>query len=323
MISVLMPVYNAEAFLQESVGSILSQTFTEFELLICDDGSTDNSYAVLSNIKDPRIRLFRNEQNLGNLKTCNFLISQAQGRYITLQDADDYSRADRLALQMELIRSQNLDMVGSYIDLVNLDGSVVRTLTYPLIDEEIRANLEKESVPPFCWATILFKREIYEQIDFFDERFNRINAADYDWIYRASEQSKMGNIDSPLYSYRLNPQGISKADNIINPLTLYSEDLARDLYKFRKNNKLIDDAAFFEERCTHYKSLFEYDKSRLFNKMVYRLAISEQRWVLMQQFFIILCAKSPFKYKRSALFAALIFIGIGYKGAQRIKALMK
>lgn len=321
VISVLMPVYNAGPFLRESVGSILNQSFTDLELLICDDASSDDSYEILSQIKDSRIKLFRNDTNQGNLKTCNFLITKATGKYIAIQDADDYSHDQRLALQVDALEQQGLDFVGSQMSLVSLTGKTVRTIQYPLTDQDIKTSLETQPTPPFCWATILFKRELYDRLGFFDPRFNRINAADYDWLYRASEGAKMANIDQVLYFYRLNPNGISKMDKVSNPLALYSEDLARELFLFRRLNKGADDTDFFEERCLHYRTLFEHDKSRFFSKTVYKLAISNERFTLMQQFFVILFGAGGFQYKWRALALALVFILIGYGGAQRLKSL--
>jgi len=322
VISVLMPVYNAEEFLSEAIHSILNQTFTDFELLICDDASKDGSYAALQAFNDPRIRLFQNEKNLGYLKTCNFLASQAQGEFITFQDADDYSRADRFALQMALIQSQNLDFVGSHAQLVKSADEVVRTLVYPLNDAQIKDWLAHKTTPPFCGAAIIFKRQLYEDIGLYDERFDRLGAEDYDWIYRAADQTKMGNVDEPLYAYRLNPESVSKVDTITNPLSLYSEDLAKDLYRFRRDHPAMSDVEFFEERRAQYLGAFEVDKSRLFSKTVYKLAIAGHRLTLIRQFFIILAAKGAFKYKKSALFMALVFIGLGYGGAQHLKALL-
>lgn len=321
VLSVLMPVYNASAFLQEAIDSVLKQTFTDFEFLICDDASKDNSYDLLLQIKDPRVRLFRNQENQGYLKTCNFLAAQATGDFITFQDADDYSRLDRFELQLQHMKKHDLDFVGSYAQLVKSEGVVVRELLYPLHDADIKKALADKSTPPFCGAAIVFKRTLYNEIGLYDERFSRLGAEDYDWIYRAAEKVKMGNVNTSLYFYRLNPESVSKADNITNPLSLYSEDLAKELYQFRKDNPSMDDKAFFNERCQYYRAQFDYDKSRFFSKTVYKLAIAGQRGTLIQQFFIILLARGGLKYKWRALAVALVFILIGYGGAQRLKAL--
>ncbi len=103
-VSVLMPVYNtAENILRESIESILQQSFSDFELLICDDGSFSSPEAVVVSFNDPRIKFLRNEKNLGVAKTRNRLMDAAQGEYIAWQDADDISLPERLEKQAEFL----------------------------------------------------------------------------------------------------------------------------------------------------------------------------------------------------------------------------
>ncbi len=100
-VTVLMPVYNAEKYLKTAIESILKQTFSDFELLIINDGSTDGSEEIIRSFNDKRIRLFNNEQNLGIIKTLNKGLNLAKGEYIIRMDADDISLPDRLELQVK------------------------------------------------------------------------------------------------------------------------------------------------------------------------------------------------------------------------------
>ena len=95
-VSVLMSVYNGERYLREAVESILNQTFTDFEFIIIDDGSTDSSRAILASFDDPRIVLLQNETNIGLTRSLNEGLSLARGKYIARQDADDASLLERL-----------------------------------------------------------------------------------------------------------------------------------------------------------------------------------------------------------------------------------
>jgi len=95
-ISVIMPVFNAEPYVLEAVKSILQQTFTDFELLIINDGSTDNSEKIIFSIKDCRIRYFRNAVNLGIIHSRNYGLQQARGKFVAMMDADDLSVPERL-----------------------------------------------------------------------------------------------------------------------------------------------------------------------------------------------------------------------------------
>ena len=100
-ITVLMPVYNGEKYLRESVDSILNQTFTDFELLIINDGSTDSSMEILNSYSDSRIRIVTNEVNLRLIKTLNKGIDLATGEYIARMDCDDIADPKRLEIQLQ------------------------------------------------------------------------------------------------------------------------------------------------------------------------------------------------------------------------------
>src|SRR5688572_15067752 len=100
-ISVLMAAYNAAPFIGEAIESILNQTYSNLELLIADDASTDNTVKLIRNFNDSRIKLYNNEKNIGHVKTHNKLMLLAEGDFVTFQDADDYSELSRLELQMK------------------------------------------------------------------------------------------------------------------------------------------------------------------------------------------------------------------------------
>ena len=102
-VTVLMPVYNAELFLSEAIESILRQTWSDFEYLIINDGSTDNSRKIISSFRDPRIRLVDNPSNLGLTKSLNKGLELAEGEYIARQDADDISHPKRLERQVQFL----------------------------------------------------------------------------------------------------------------------------------------------------------------------------------------------------------------------------
>ena len=106
-VSVIMPVYNGEEYLSEAIDSILTQTHSDFELILVDDGSQDDSYAIMRGYleRDERIRLFQLESNMGMADARNFGITQARGDYITTMDCDDISLPRRLQLQVEFLDS--------------------------------------------------------------------------------------------------------------------------------------------------------------------------------------------------------------------------
>lgn len=113
-ISVLMPVYNSEKYLNEAIESILNQTFVDFEFIIINDASNDNSENIIESYQDSRIKYFKNEKNLGVAKTLNKGLKLAQGKYIARMDSDDISLPERLYKQFKFMEVYNdIDVCGS------------------------------------------------------------------------------------------------------------------------------------------------------------------------------------------------------------------
>ena len=105
LVSVLLPVLNGEKYIQKAVFSILNQSYKELELLIIDDGSTDNSYQMCMKISDhdKRVKVFKNQNNLGLTKSLNLLINESSGKYLARQDSDDWSEETRLEKQLNYL----------------------------------------------------------------------------------------------------------------------------------------------------------------------------------------------------------------------------
>jgi len=126
-ISVVMPVYNSEKYLKESIGSILNQTFKDFELIIVDDCSTDNSLKIIKGYKDKRIKLFRNKKNLGTVRTRNIGLKKAKGKYIAVMDSDDMSFQSRLRIQLNYLEGNpHIFLVGGSAVYIYNDSKDVR-----------------------------------------------------------------------------------------------------------------------------------------------------------------------------------------------------
>ena len=123
-----MSVYNGSRYLQESVESILNQTFTDFEFIIIDDGSTDNTWEILTKYadQDQRIKLFKNEENIGLTKSLNKGLMLAQGEYVARQDADDISLPERFEKQVDFLHKQpKVILVSSNYEYIDSEGSLL------------------------------------------------------------------------------------------------------------------------------------------------------------------------------------------------------
>ncbi|MBC1564867.1 glycosyltransferase family 2 protein [Listeria booriae] len=122
MISIIMPAHNAEAHIQAAIDSVLAQSWTDFELLILDDCSTDQTVALVQAYTDPRIRLYMLEENLGAAGTRNYGIRQAKGRYIAFLDSDDCWKPKKLELQRAFMQENKAALSYTAYDVMSPDG---------------------------------------------------------------------------------------------------------------------------------------------------------------------------------------------------------
>lgn len=202
LISVIMPAFNVENYIDAAIQSILNQTYTNFELLICDDGSKDNTVEIIRSYNDCRIQLFRNPKNLGNLKTTNFLLSKCKGEYITIQDADDYSELNRFEILINTFnQNKHLGMIGSNYQAVSFDLTPLYCGNLPLDTLEISRICQKEVVP-MLYASIMVKQELVKKVGGFSSFFNKKGYADFDWMSRIQELTQVINVKEVLYNYR-------------------------------------------------------------------------------------------------------------------------
>lgn len=189
-ISVVMPVYNGEKYIKKTIESILSQTYSNFELLIIDDCGNDKSMEIVRNTNDNRIRIITNEQNMGIAYSRNVGIKNARGKYIALMDDDDLAPLDRLMLEYNYLeKHKDIDAVGGRYCIINENDEIVEyspdTLQNP---KYIKANLL--FYDPIGNGSMMFRKSIVDEYDILF-RDDCLGMEDYlFWI----EFSKYGNI---------------------------------------------------------------------------------------------------------------------------------
>ena len=209
LVSIVMPAYNAEKFVVEAIESILNQTYTNIELLISDDKSTDNTRKLIEQFSDPRVKFYHNDHNEGYLKTCNHLFLKCKGELITFQDADDFSEPDRIQEQVSVLNDDlSLYFCGTWYKRISVSGEVIEFVEKPTDYESILECLKTKN--GFCGATLMFRREILTKIGGYREFFDRIGNEDYDWIFLVCEKYKGINISKYLYAYRYNFDSVSQ-----------------------------------------------------------------------------------------------------------------
>lgn len=206
VISVVMPVFNAERFLTDAVESVLSQTFRDFELIAIDDGSTDRSLEILNGLsrRDARIRVI-SRPNKGISVTRNEGIEQARGEYIAATDADDVSMPIRFESQIRFLRNHPDHVaVGGQVVLTDTEGEPLRRWdlyepTHDLIDAAHLVGRSGAISHPSC----LFRREALRKVGGYSDRFEV--AHDIDLFLRLAEVGKLGNVPETVMHYRLHP----------------------------------------------------------------------------------------------------------------------
>jgi len=215
LISVVMPAYNAEKYIGQTIECILNQTYDNIELLIADDASKDNTRQIIGSYTDSRIKTYHNNTNQGYLKTCNKLFEKASGDYIAFQDADDLSTPDRLEIQLQMLQSDaTLGAVGSNQTAIDTENNEMFCSHYPLKHEDILRDIP--GYFPVIPNSYLFKREVYNSIGGYNVYFDRMGAEDYYWTYLIMEKFKLVNLQQPMYFYRYNPNSITgdRSDNL-------------------------------------------------------------------------------------------------------------
>ena len=204
-VTVLMPVYNAEGYLRQSIDSILLQRYPDFELLIINDGSTDASRKIILSCEDPRIRLIDNETNLGLVPSLNRGLSLARGTLVARQDADDISHPLRLERQVEYLRRHpEIALLGTQGRLIDQDGRPTGKLDKPQESVSIRwFQLFDNS---FIHTSVMFRQEII--CGEFKGYPSFLHCEDYELWSRVVLAHPVANLPERLVDYRIHPSSI-------------------------------------------------------------------------------------------------------------------
>jgi glycosyltransferase involved in cell wall biosynthesis len=240
-ISVLMSSYNDEKFIDESIQSILKQDFKDFEFIIVNDGSTDNTPKIIRKYakKDKRIVAIDNQKNIGIVKSLNKGLKIAKGRYVARMDADDVALPERLGIQYRFIEKHpEIFLVGAFLTVIDHAGVKVGATAHPTTHEKIVKCMEKRC----CMShnTIMFRNDGTTRY-----RTKMWYVEDYDLYLRTIlEGKKLANIPLPLLKYRRNPNSVSFSKR--TKQILFTEK-AREFYQERKRSGK-DSYASFDDR---------------------------------------------------------------------------
>lgn len=225
LVTVLMPVYNAEVFLRKAIESILQQTFTAFEFLILDDGSTDNSVSIIKSYNDPRIRLVQNEKNLGISATLNRGIRLASCELIARMDADDISYPERLQQQYDYFQTApDCALISAWAREITEEGEPIRT-------EKWRRPFFYYSLIFECWIyhpTVMYRRSAVMDVGAYSTPYSE----DYDLWWQLSRKYKIDNLSEVLLDYRLTNESLYRATK-------------KTEYEVAQYNQIVRNLAFY------------------------------------------------------------------------------
>ncbi len=234
-VSILMSVYNGADYVYEAVQSILKQSFTDFELIIIDDGSTDETIKIVNSFEDRRLKIIR-QNNSGLTIALNNAFAIAKGDYIARQDADDISDINRLSRQVNFLDHHPLiALVGSYANIIEEQGIAIGKIEVECFPEAIRKLLPVSN--QFVHGSLMIRRNAFESIGGYRVAFRY--SQDYDLVLRLVMKYKLANINEPLYFLRHRRRKISLCSR--SAQRNYAA-LAQTLYHERKtkNKDLID-----------------------------------------------------------------------------------
>jgi len=207
-ISVLLPVYNCPTYVGAAIESILNQTFEDFELLIIDDGSTDDTPQVLTSYSDSRIRHIRHE-NRGLAGTLNVGIELALGKYIARQDQDDLSLPERLEKQLAYMEQHSdCALLGTWAQIMEGERLVERYHKHPINPAELSYRLLLNN--PFVHSSVMIRKSVLEKAGGYSTDPARQPPEDYELWSRLARQARVANLPEVHLHYREVPNSMSR-----------------------------------------------------------------------------------------------------------------
>ncbi|HGF6562056.1 glycosyltransferase [Providencia sp. wls1922] len=261
LVSVILPVYNAEKFLHDSLNSVINQSYSNLEIIVIDDGSSDNSLSIIKNFNDKRIKIISRE-NKGLIHSLNEGLNIAKGNYIARMDADDIARSDRIETQLKfLLKNKDISIVGSYANLIDENGVNIGIKKKPSSDLTIKTICFFGS--PFIHPAVMFNKLLIKEQLYYSNEF--IHAEDYELWSRlvACEKFKFFNIKDTLLDYRIVSTSVSRKYE--NQQKQSHQDIIKKYFLlYNKNSSLNSNKDFL------YAILFnQKNSSRIIFQLLY------------------------------------------------------
>ncbi|MFI1745814.1 glycosyltransferase family 2 protein [Thalassobellus sediminis] len=261
LISVVLPVYNVAPYIKEAIDSVLNQTIQDFEILVIDDCSTDNTLEVIESIKDSRIRIIKKSKNKGLIDSLNMGFSEANGDYIARMDGDDINALNRFEKQLHILQNNpEIKACGCWLEEFGIKEDIIK-------HKEFHSDIVNQMLIscPMSMGAVMFDKKSVREFRF-DE--TKLHVEDYDFWSRVAWAFNLYNLQEVLYYYRVHETQVSSKYKQVQ----LKGDIPIKLFLFKKLNYDVD--VFTDKIITkvllqsHYITLNEFS---LFNKWMKKL----------------------------------------------------
>lgn len=294
LITVLMPVYNVEAYVEKAITSICNQTYRNLQIIIIDDCSTDNTVSVVEKLAkiDNRILLLKNNINSKIVKTLNFGLKYAKGDYIARMDGDDTCTPERLEKQLKFLsENPEYSLVGSHVNTIDENDVLIGKLEMPTDQSSISKNLKYSSPVLHIW---LAKSQVYKKL----EGYREIpGAEDYDFLLRMyTENFKFTNLNSFEYSVRIRDGNTTTTIGFNQRLmSNYVVQLFNERNSFGVDSYSNENVEQYLNKYSKLKKSF--DKSNIYLKKAFEYKVKGERLRMLSFIFMaIITSRFQFQY---------------------------
>lgn len=284
LVSVIMPAFNSATFIKEGIESVVNQTYTEWELIVVDDGSVDHTAAIIQSFTtvDKRIK-YLHQENGKQGKARNFGIKNSEGSYIAFLDADDTWTPDKLSVQMAvMLEDRNVDLIFSqgYLSTNGIISDCDVQIKSTWTDADLETFIDCNQIPIL---SVIIKRKILEKVNLFNESLRIQNAEDYHlWLKLLIAGGTFKSISNRLFYYRVHAtQSTYQNKNLVGPIFSAFENLffnceAHDMRRYLINKLkwfIFDD--HFYLRCV--KIFKDYFKKKALLEFILTLLVLNRR----------------------------------------------
>ena len=232
-ISILLPVYNDEKYIEKAIRSVLNNTYNSYELVVINDGSTDSSVSIIESFKDNRIKIY-NKSNTGLIDSLNYGLKKCNNDIIMRMDSDDEIKSNKIKVQLNAFLESNSILMGTGAYIIDDESKVTRRINVPVEHKKI-INSQNNLTTAIIHPSIMFYKEAIIKSGGYDEQFEV--AEDYELFYRIARIGQISNINLPLTLLRKHDQNVSvkkSSKQILNTL------VARKVYKNNLSIMKID-----------------------------------------------------------------------------------